>query len=100
MPEGAARSCQVRLEECRGLTFTGNTCAAGQGDGGRGSFSPLYGFVLRKLSYSVIASNVLCDGYLKAMSVDLGEHGTDYVFVNNVGCARNCVTFMVTVHGI
>ncbi len=82
------RSSQVRLEECRGLSFVGNTCAAGQGDGGRGSFSPKYGFFLRKLSYSVIASNVLFDGYLQDMKVDLGEHGADYVFANNVGCAR------------
>ena len=81
------RSCQVRLEECNGLTFVSNVCAAGRDDGGRGTYTPQVGFILRKLSYSVIASNTLYRGYMHEMTADLGDHGPDYVFANNVGCA-------------
>jgi len=80
------RSCQVRLEECDGLTFVSNTCAAGRDDGGRGTYTPQVGFILRKLSYSVVANNSLYHGFMDQMVVDLGEHGDGYVFANNVGC--------------
>ncbi len=84
MPE-KERSCQVRLEECSGLTFVSNVCAAGRDDGGWGEYTPQYGFLVRKLSHSVISSNTLFRGYLKEMTADLGEHGQEYLFVNNVG---------------
>jgi hypothetical protein len=80
------RSCQVRLEECSGLTFVSNVCAAGRDDGGKGDYTPHFGFFVRKLSHSVISSNTLFRGYMKEMTADLGEHGQDYVFANNVGC--------------
>ena len=85
LPEGE-RSCQVRLEECSGLTFVSNTCASGRDDNAKGTYTPQVGFIVRKLSYSVISSNSLFHGYLKEMTADLGEHGPDYLFVNNVGC--------------
>ncbi|HVV72314.1 MAG TPA: hypothetical protein VHI52_12585, partial [Verrucomicrobiae bacterium] len=84
LPEGE-RSCQVRLEDCSGLTFVSNTCAAGRDDGGKGEYTPQFGFLVRKLSHSVVSSNALFKGYLKDITLDLGEHGSDYVFVNNVG---------------
>lgn len=80
------RSCQVRLEECSGLTCVSNVCAAGRDDGGKGAYTPQFGFLVRKLSYSVVASNTLYRGFLQAMTADLGEHGPEYVFANNVGC--------------
>lgn len=80
------RSCQVRLEECSGLTFVSNVCAAGRDDGGQGKYTPQVGLILRKMSHSVIANNTLYRGFMDQMVVDLGEHGDDYVFVNNVGC--------------
>jgi hypothetical protein len=80
------RSCQLRLEECSGLTCVSNTCAAGRDDGGKGDYTPQFGFLVRKLSHSVISSNTLFKGYLKEMTSDLGEHGQQYVFANNVGC--------------
>lgn len=85
LPEGE-RSCQVRLEECSGLTFVSNVCAAGRDDGGKGSVTPQFGLMVRKLSHSVISANSLFRGYLKEMTADLGEHGAEYVFANNVGC--------------
>lgn len=80
------RSCQIHLEESNGLTFVSNTCAAGRDDGGQGRYTPQVGFILRKLSYSVIANNALFHGFMDQMVIDLGEHGDDYVFANNVGC--------------
>ncbi|MBU6403054.1 MAG: right-handed parallel beta-helix repeat-containing protein, partial [Verrucomicrobia bacterium] len=85
LPEGE-RSCQVRLEECSGLTFVSNVCAAGRDDGGRGVYTPQFGFRIRKLSHSVISSNTLFHGYVKEMTADLGENGPEYLFTNNVGC--------------
>ncbi|MDD2597767.1 MAG: glycosyl hydrolase family 28-related protein [Kiritimatiellae bacterium] len=79
-------SCQVRLEECNGLTFVANSCAAGRDDGAKGKYTPQVGFILRKLSYSIISSNTLFRGYMDKMLVDLGDHGKDYIFTNNVGC--------------
>ena len=55
-------------------------------DGGKGDYTPHFGLLLRKLSHSVISSNTLFHGYMKDMTADLGEHGADYVFANNVGC--------------
>lgn len=84
LPEGP-RSCQVRLEECSGLTFVSNVCAGGRDDGGRGEYSPQFGFLVRKLSHCVLSANTLFRGYLADMAADLGEHGQEYIFVNNVG---------------
>ena len=80
------RSCQVRLEACSGLTFVANTCLAGRDDGGKGAYTPQVGFILRSLNHSVISANTLFHGYMNDMAVDLGGHGPDYLFVNNVGC--------------
>ncbi len=88
LPE-AERSCHVRLEECSGLTFVSNVCAAGRDDGGRGDYTPHHGFLVRKLSHCVISANTLFRGYLKDMTADLGEHGPEYVFANNVGSAMS-----------
>jgi parallel beta helix pectate lyase-like protein/pectate lyase-like protein len=88
LPEGE-RSCQVRLEECSGLTFVSNVGAAGRDDGGRGKYSPQFGLLVRKLSHSVVSANSFFQGYLKEMTADLGEHGPEYVFANNVGSVRN-----------
>ncbi|MGH7968648.1 MAG: right-handed parallel beta-helix repeat-containing protein, partial [Limisphaerales bacterium] len=85
LPE-AERSCQVRLEECSGLTCVSNVCAAGRDDGGRGDYTPQFGFLVRKLSHSVITANTLFHGYLKEITADLGDHGPEYLFTNNAGC--------------
>jgi hypothetical protein len=84
LPEGE-RSCQVRLEECSGITFVSNVCAAGRDDGAKGNYTPQFGLLVRKLSHCVISSNTLFKGYMKEMTADLGEHGQEYLFVNNVG---------------
>lgn len=80
------RSCQVRLEGCRGLAMTGNSCLAGRDDGGKGLYTPQVGFILKGLAYSVISGNALYRGYMQEKIVDLGGHGEEFVLKDNVGC--------------
>lgn len=80
------QSCHVRLENCSGFTLSGNTFRAGQDDGGKGLFTPQIGMIVKKLSYSVITSNTLHQGFMDKMLVDQGEHGPDFIFKDNVGC--------------
>ncbi len=82
------RSCQVRLEDCRGVAVTGNACLAGQDDGGKGLFTPQVGFIIKKMSYSIISNNTLWNGYMQDMVVDFGEHGEQFIMKDNVGCAK------------
>lgn len=79
------RSCQVKLEESEGIAFTGNSFLAGQDDGGAGLFTPQVGFILKSLSHSVISGNALWNGYMEEMVVDLGGHGQEFIFKDNVG---------------
>lgn len=81
-------SAHARFEYVKGLTFTGNAMTTGRDDGGRGSWSPDYGIVMKGLEYSVIADNVLYNGVLKQLLVDLGEHGADVIIKDNVGSTR------------
>jgi hypothetical protein len=81
-------SAHARFESVKGLTFTGNAMTTGRDDGGRGSWSPDYGIIMKKLEYSVISNNVLFNGVLKQLLVDLGEHGEEVVIKDNVGSLK------------
>ncbi|MBQ0025626.1 MAG: right-handed parallel beta-helix repeat-containing protein [Bacteroidales bacterium] len=82
------KSCQVRLDGCNGLCMSGNTCLAGKDDGGKGLFTPQVGFIISKLSYCVISSNTLWQGYMQDMIVDFGGHGPELIIKDNVGCPK------------
>lgn len=82
------RSCQVKLEDCHGLTMTGNACLAGQDDGGAGLFTPQVGLIIKELSHCIISGNTLWNGYMEDMLVDEGGHGPDLIFKDNVGCPK------------
>lgn len=89
-PHGGAfsdkyQSCHLRLEQVEGLTCVGNTCDAGRDDGGKGERTPDYGMVLRALTDSVVANNVMHRGALKELMVDLGGHGEGLVLKDNPG---------------
>jgi hypothetical protein len=84
-PTADYNSAQVRFEQARGLTFTGNAMSVGRDDGGRGEFSPEFGIVYGRLENSVIACNVLHGGALKDLMVDLGGHGPGVVVRDNPG---------------
>lgn len=81
------KSCQVRLDGCRGLAMTGNSCLAGRDDGGKGRFTPQVGFIVKNMDCSVISANTLYRGYMDEMVVDLGGHGPQFVMKDNVGSA-------------
>lgn len=80
------QSCQMTLENCAGITVTGNVFRAGRDDGGKGLYTPQVGFIIKKLSYSIIKDNALFKGYMQEMTVDKGEHGKDFIMKDNVGC--------------
>ena len=82
------RSCQVKLEDCHGLTMTGNACLAGQDDGGKGLFTPQVGLIIKNLSHCVISGNTLWNGYMEDMLVDEGGHGPELIIKDNVGCPK------------
>ena len=88
MLEEGERSCHVRLYDCKGLSMTGNSCLAGQDDGGGGKFTPQVGFIYKGLSCSVISGNTLFEGYMDELAIDEGGHGRDFIFKDNVGCRK------------
>ena len=83
--EGLDESCQMLIQSCRGISVTGNTGAAGRDDGGRGEYTPHYGFWLKDNECSIITANAFSRGYLKEMILDKGGNKTDLIINNNVG---------------
>lgn len=79
-------SAQVIFDGSKGICVSGNAFKAGRDDGGKGKYTPQVGFILKNLSYSVISDNTLYQGYMNEMKLDLGGHGKDFIFSNNVGC--------------
>ena len=78
-------SAQVRLEGARGVTLSGNNLEVGRDDGGGGQLSPSYGIVYRDLQHCVIGNNVLHEGAVKQLMVDLGGNETGVVVKDNPG---------------
>lgn len=79
-------SAQVIFDGSKGICVSGNAFKAGRDDGGKGKYTPQVGFILKNLSHSVISNNTLYRGYMNEMKLDLGGHGRDFIFSNNVGC--------------
>jgi hypothetical protein len=79
-------SSQIRLERTRGVTCCANNLQIGRDDGGSGVWSPSYGIVYKELQHCVISNNVLHDGALQQLLVDLGGHGEGAVVKDNPGC--------------
>lgn len=78
-------SCQIRLEGVRGITCSANNMQVGRDDDGLGVWSPSYGIVYKELQHCVISNNVLHDGALKQLLVDLGGHGEGAIVKDNPG---------------
>lgn len=75
----------VRIEKAQGITFTGNTMKAGKGDRNQGRWAPENALVCRALEDTVIKDNVMFEGALKNLLVDLGEHGANVIIKDNMG---------------
>jgi hypothetical protein len=83
---GTYDSSQIRLERTRGVTCCANNLQVGRDDGGDGVWSPSYGIVYKELQNCVIGNNVLHEGALQQLMVDLGGHGEGAVVKDNPGC--------------
>ncbi len=78
-------SSHAWLEAASGVAFCGNTMRVWRDDGPVGEFSPDYGVVYRALANSLIKNNVLHDGALWKLLVDLHDHGQNVSIADNVG---------------
>ncbi len=87
VPGGDAESCHIQLVKCRGITATANVGIAGRDDAPGGELTPKYAIVTKKLSCSVVKDNAFVMGYTDQLLHDLGEHGPDFIFKDNVGSA-------------
>jgi len=78
-------SSQILLDGARGVTCVGNNLQVWQDDDGTGAFSPSYGIVYKGLQDCVIGNNVLYEGAIRQLLVDLGGQGEGVVVNNNPG---------------
>jgi hypothetical protein len=83
---GEYANSQIFFDGCRGVTCTGNTMSIGQDDFDEGEFSPAYGIVYRDIHDCIIKDNVLHDGAIKKLTVNLGDDDDDVNIVkDNIG---------------
>jgi hypothetical protein len=78
-------SAQIWIDGATGITLTGNNLQAGRDDGNTGIYSPAYGIVIRGLENCAIGNNVLHNGALRQLILDLGDHGEGWMMLNNPG---------------
>ena len=77
-------STHIRIDNCSGITLIGNSLRAGRDDGNKGEYSPANAIVLSKLKNCIVKDNVMNNGALKKLLLDLGEHENS-VIKENVG---------------
>ena len=78
-------SSHLLIEGAQGVTCVGNNFQSGRDDGGKGVWSPTHGIVCKNLQNCVIANNVMHEGALQQLIIDLGEHGEGVVLKDNPG---------------
>jgi hypothetical protein len=78
-------SSQIVLEGARGVTCTGNNFEGGRDDGGHGVWSPSFGIVYGGLSDCIVANNVLNEGALRRLFLDVGGQSENAVIHDNPG---------------
>jgi hypothetical protein len=83
---GTYDSSQIRLERVRGITCCSNNLQVGRDDDGKGVWSPSYGIVYKELQNCVIGNNVLDNGAIQQLMLDLGGHSEGCVVKDNPGC--------------
>ncbi len=80
---GADSSCHVRLENCKGITVTGNSGASGRDDGGTGNLSPRDAFVVSGCSCGMVTANAFYKGAMDACVRNLGGCSEDFLIDGN-----------------
>jgi hypothetical protein len=78
-------SAQICLDDSKGVTFVGNSLQSGRDDNNEGIYSPSYGIVYRGLQNCVIRNNVLHDGALRQLMLDLGGQQEGVLVGDNPG---------------
>ncbi len=84
-PEESYESSQIYMDGCQGVTCTGNSLWSGRDDGNVGTYTPSYGIVYKDLRNCVIRDNVLHDGALKKLVLDLGGLEEGVIVGDNPG---------------
>ena len=82
--DGSHDSSQILLDGCQGVTCVGNSIRSGRDDGERGPTRPLRHH-LPGPPNCVIRDNVLHDGALQELLLDLGGHGEGVIVSDNPG---------------
>jgi hypothetical protein len=78
-------SSQIFMDESTGVTCVGNVLQSGRDDGNAGIYSPSYGIVYKGLENCVVRNNVLHDGALRQLILDLGEQKEGVLVSDNPG---------------
>jgi hypothetical protein len=84
-PAESHDSSQIFMEGCQGVTCVGNCLWSGRDDGGVGTYSPSYGIIYQGLENCIIRDNVMHDGALKQLLVDLGGQREGVIIGDNPG---------------
>ncbi len=82
---GTYDSSQIRMDGAEGITCVGNSMRVGQDDRGHGVWSPSYGIVYKNTAVCAITNNVLHEGAIKELVVDLGGRGEAMIVKDNPG---------------
>ena len=82
---GSHDSAQILMEGAEGVTCIGNCIQAGRDDGSQGVWSPSFGILYQGLRNCVIRDNVLHDGALTQLMVDLGGQQEGVIVGDNPG---------------
>ena len=78
-------SSQILIDGAEGVTCIGNCIQSGRDDGNAGIYSPSYGIVYQGLQNCVMRDNVMHDGALKQLMLDLGGHRDGVIVSDNPG---------------
>ena len=78
-------SAQILIDGAEGVTCIGNSIQAGRDDGNAGIYSPSYGIVYQALQNCVIKDNVLHDGAMKQLMLELAPNREGAIVADNPG---------------
>jgi hypothetical protein len=82
---GSHDSAQIFMDSSQGVTCIGNSIQSGRDDENEGVWSPSFGIVYQGLRNCVIRDNVLHDGALTQLMVDLGGQQEGVIVGDNPG---------------
>lgn len=90
---GEEFSCHMYLNNCKGISVSGNSGASGIDDNGKGKASPNYAFATKGLKYCAITSNAMFKGFTDKMFLEI-EPSEECAIKDNVGSRRNAKKIM------